>query len=140
MPSNSHHKIKLLLNSTYWIMALVYIVIASVAWVLEVQISPFVYIFLGSYLAMFLFQIISSRFYMDAISKSPQAIAQYYMIHMLSRFVFGGIVAGIGSWIASSQYKTFLFCFGLYFLITLAYESYLFVRIEKYIYAHDIKK
>ena len=98
---------------------------------LSVPAVPFVGTFLISALCLLLYTWLSSVFYFRVLEQTPQAVARYYMIHMLARFVFSGIVLFVCNYLVGVGVKPALIGFAVLFLLTLFGESCMFVHIER---------
>ena len=101
--------------------------------VLSVPAETFSTIFLFSAFSLLLYTAVSAVIYFKMLDRSPMAMARYYMIHTMARFVFGGIVLFVCHCIAPQGSKPALVGFSILFLTLLVSESVIYIQIERYL-------
>lgn len=85
-----------------------------------------------STILIYLLPLITSSMYFRVLKNRPENIARFYMLYLLSKFVYSTIIIGIGSLlIATISKKTFILSLAITFTISLIVESRLFIQIEK---------
>ena len=85
-----------------------------------------------STILIYLLPLITSSMYFRVLKNRPENIARFYMLYLLSKFVYSAIIIGIGSLlIATISKKTFILSLAITFTISLIVESRLFIQIEK---------
>lgn len=76
--------------------------------------------------------IVAKYFYFKALNHEAEAVARFYMVHLLIKFIVAAVIAFVGSIVLGVPYnKIFVITFALVFFLTLIAESYAFVQIEK---------
>lgn len=88
-------------------------------------------VMLVGFLILWVFTTISSICYFRQLDKTPAGLARYYMIHTLARFIVGGLIMLLLSSLANAEYKLILIGFCAVFILTLIFESLMFVHVEK---------
>ena len=78
------------------------------------------------------FCVFSFRWYLKTLQKSPTDVVRYFIIHTALQFLLGGALLVVARLVMDEgTRRPSMLSFGIYFILLLMTESFLFIRIEK---------